>query len=87
MPPKISKNVTEPVLNFIAERIKSKIDRLEYALGRVADFASLHGKVLKVPEVEVILRDFLRKEEELRTGTVQIPWAIAPTYDQISLMA
>jgi len=87
MPLTFSKNIREGVLDFIAERITSNFDCLEAALYEVGSFALLHGKAPTVPEVEVLLRHYLQKEEERQTGLVQIPWTTAPSFDQLFLMS
>ena len=50
------------VLNFLAQRIRANIRRLEGALVRVASFASLTGKKVSVEIVEGLLRDVLNEE-------------------------
>jgi chromosomal replication initiator protein len=50
------------VLNFLAQRIRANIRRLEGALVRVASFASLTGKKVSVEIVEGLLRDLLNEE-------------------------
>ena len=52
----------DEVLNFIAERIRTNIRRLEGALTRVACYASLTNTVLTVERVEGLLRELLQEE-------------------------
>jgi len=77
MPDKLS----DPVLNFIAERVKTNIRRLEGALNRVAAFASLHGKAITVPQTEVLLRDLLQQEGQQSVSIDVIQRRVAETYD------
>ncbi|MCE0484407.1 MAG: chromosomal replication initiator protein DnaA [Methylacidiphilales bacterium] len=77
MPEKLS----DPVLTFIAERVKTNIRRLEGALNRVAAFASLHGKAITVPQVEVLLRDLLQQEGQQTVSIDLIQRRVAETYD------
>jgi len=52
----------DDVLNFIAERIRTNIRRLEGALTRVACYASLTNAKLTVDSVEGLLRELLQEE-------------------------
>ncbi len=73
--------LSDPVLNFIAERVKSNIRRLEGALNRVAAFAALHGKAMSVGQVEVLLRDLLQQEGQQTVSIDLIQRRVAETYD------
>jgi chromosomal replication initiator protein len=77
MPEKLS----DAVLTFIAERVKTNIRRLEGALNRVAAFASLHGKAITVPQTEVLLRDLLQQEGQQSVSIDLIQRRVAETYD------
>jgi chromosomal replication initiator protein len=77
MPQKLS----DQVLEFIAERVKTNVRRLEGALNRVAAFASLHGKAITVPQVEVLLRDLLQQEGHQTVSIDLIQRRVAETYD------
>ena len=77
MPDKLS----DPVLSFIAERVKTNIRRLEGALNRVAAFASLHGRAITVPQTEVLLRDLLQQEGQQAVSIDLIQRRVAETYD------
>ena len=52
----------EEIINFLANRIRTNIRRLEGALIRVASFASLTGKKLTLQVVEGLLREVLHEE-------------------------
>jgi len=69
------------VFEFLAERIKTNVRRLEGALMRVASFASLSGRELTPDAVEHLLKDILQ-EEARRTVTIeQIQRKVAEHYD------
>ena len=71
----------DAVLSFIAERVKTNVRRLEGALNRVAAFASLHGKSITVPQVEVLLRDLLQQEGQTTVSIDLIQRRVTETYD------
>ena len=77
MPEKLS----DAVLSFIAERVKTNIRRLEGALNRVAAFAQLHGRPITVPQTEVLLRDLLQQEGQQSVSIDLIQRRVAETYD------
>ncbi len=73
--------LTDAVLTFIAERVKTNVRRLEGALNRVAAFATLHGRAIAVPQVEVLLRDLLQQEGQQSVSIDVIQRRVAETYD------
>jgi chromosomal replication initiator protein len=77
MPEKLA----DPILGFIAERVKTNVRRLEGALNRVAAFATLHGKAMTVAQVEVLLRDLLQQEGQQTVSIDGIQRRVAETYD------
>ncbi|HUI07214.1 MAG TPA: chromosomal replication initiator protein DnaA [Verrucomicrobiae bacterium] len=66
----IDVKLPEQVIEFIAEKIRTNIRRLEGALVRVASYASLTGKEINREVLESLLRDALH-EEAKRTITVE----------------
>jgi chromosomal replication initiator protein len=52
----------DEVMNFIAQRIRANVRRLEGALVRVASFASLTGQPLTLEVAEGLLREILHEE-------------------------
>ncbi len=52
----------EDVLDFLANRIRTNVRRLEGALIRVASYASLTGKKLSIEVIEGLLREILHEE-------------------------
>jgi chromosomal replication initiator protein len=77
MPEKLS----DAVLGFIAERVKTNVRRLEGALNRVAAFASLHGKAITVTQTETLLRDLLQQEGQQTVSIDLIQRRVVETYD------
>jgi len=73
--------LTDDVLRYIAEKVKSNVRRLEGALTRVAAFASLHGKSITVPQAEVLLKDLLQQEGQQTVNIDSIQRKVAETYD------
>jgi len=63
--------IPEEVLNFLANRIRTNIRRLEGALIRVASYAHLTGKELTNDVVENLLREILQ-EEGRHTITIEV---------------
>jgi chromosomal replication initiator protein len=69
------------VINFLAQRIRANIRRLEGALIRVASFASLTGKKVSVEIVEGLLRDLLNEEGRYSISIEVIQKKVAEHYD------
>lgn len=64
-------SVDDSILDFLAERIRKNVRRLEGALMRIATFASLSREVMTFDRVEHLLRDILREESQ-RAVTVDL---------------
>src|SRR4030088_942924 len=62
-------NLAPDVLEFLAQRVRTNVRRLEGALMRVASFASLSGREVSRDAVEHLLRDILQ-EEAKKTVTI-----------------
>ncbi len=73
--------VDDSVLDFLAEKIRSNVRRLEGALVRVATFASLAGESVTVEKVEYLLRDFIQEEASRQVTIDGIQRAVAETFD------
>ncbi len=69
------------ILDFLAERIRSNIRRLEGALVRVASYSSLTGKKMDLEEVEDKLRDILDDEEHNTVSIEGIQKKVAEQFD------
>jgi chromosomal replication initiator protein len=66
----IDVKLSDQVIEFIAEKIRTNIRRLEGALVRVASYTSLTGKEVNRDALESLLRDALH-EEARRTITIE----------------
>ncbi len=76
-------NVTLPedVLDFLANRIRTNVRRLEGALIRVASFASLTGKKLTIEVIEGLLREILHEEGRFSISIEVIQKKVAEHFD------
>jgi chromosomal replication initiator protein len=76
-------NVTLPdeIMNFLANRIRTNIRRLEGALIRVASYASLTGKKLSLEVVEGLLREVLHEEGRFSISIEVIQKKVAEHFD------
>ncbi len=73
--------VDESILNFLAEKIRTNVRRLEGALMRVATFASLAGESVTVDKVEHLLRDLIREEASRQVTIDAIQKVVAEHFD------
>jgi len=73
--------VDETVLNYLAEKIRTNVRRLEGALMRVATYASLAGESVTVDKVEHLLRDLIREEASRQVSIDAIQKAVAEHFD------
>jgi chromosomal replication initiator protein len=71
----------EDIFNFLANRIRTNIRRLEGALIRVASYASLTGKKLTLEVVEGLLREVLHEEGRFSVNIETIQKKVADHYD------
>jgi chromosomal replication initiator protein len=71
----------DDVMNFLANRIRTNVRRLEGALIRVASYASLTGKKLSIEVVEGLLREILHEEGRLTISIEVIQKKVAEHYD------
>jgi len=69
------------VLEYIAERIRSNIRRLEGALVRAASYTSLTGRELTRESLEYLLRDTLDQEQQEKVTIEGIQRVVAEFYD------
>jgi chromosomal replication initiator protein len=69
------------ILNFLANRIRTNIRRLEGALIRVASYASLTGKKLTLEVVEGLLREILHEEGRYTISIETIQKKVAEHFD------
>ena len=71
----------DSVFEFLANRIRTNVRRLEGALMRVASFASLSGKELNQEVVEHLLKDILQEEARNSVTIEQIQRRVAEHFD------
>ena len=71
----------EEIMNFLANRIRTNIRRLEGALIRVASYAALTGKKLSLEVVENLLREILHEEGRLSISIEVIQKKVAEHFD------
>ncbi|MDB6111493.1 MAG: chromosomal replication initiator protein DnaA [Pedosphaera sp.] len=71
----------EDIMNFLAQRIRANIRRLEGALIRVASYASLTGKKLSIEVVEGLLREVLHEEGRFSINIEVIQKRVAEHFD------
>jgi chromosomal replication initiator protein len=73
--------LSEEIMNFLANRIRTNVRRLEGALIRVASYASLTGKKLTLEVVEGLLREILHEEGRLSISIEVIQKKVAEHFD------
>jgi chromosomal replication initiator protein len=71
----------EEIMQFLANRIRTNIRRLEGALIRVASYASLTGKELSLEIVEGLLREILNEEGRYAINIEVIQKKVAEHFD------
>ncbi len=70
------------IFQFLAERIRTNVRRLEGALMRVASFVSLNdGKLPDTPQLEQLLKDILQEEARRAITIEQIQKRVAEQFD------
>jgi chromosomal replication initiator protein len=74
-------SLSEEIMNFLANRIRTNIRRLEGALIRVASYASLTGKKLSIEVVEGLLREVLHEEGRFSISIEVIQKKVAEHFD------
>ena len=71
----------DEIINFLANKIRTNIRRLEGALIRVASYASLTGKKLTIEVVEGLLREVLHEEGRFSINIELIQKRVAEHFD------
>jgi chromosomal replication initiator protein len=71
----------EEIIDFLANRIRTNIRRLEGALIRVASYAALTGKKLTLEVVEGLLREILHEEGRYSISIETIQKKVAEHFD------
>ena len=73
--------LSDEIMNFLANRIRTNVRRLEGALIRVASYASLTGKKLSIEVVEGLLREVLHEEGRFSINIEVIQKKVAEHFD------
>jgi len=73
--------LSDDIMNFLANRIRTNVRRLEGALIRVASYASLTGKKLTIEVVEGLLREILHEEGRYSVNIEVIQKKVAEHFD------
>ncbi|MDP9292342.1 MAG: chromosomal replication initiator protein DnaA [Verrucomicrobiota bacterium] len=73
--------LSDDVFDFLAQRIRTNVRRLEGALMRVAGFASLSNRPLDTTSIEHLLKDILQEEAKRSITIDQIQRRVAEHYD------
>ena len=73
--------IPEDVMNFLANRIRTNIRRLEGALVRVASYGALTGRKLNLEMVEGLLREILNEEGRFTVNIEVIQRKVAEHFD------
>jgi len=74
-------DIPDEVINFMAERIRTNIRRLEGALARATAYMSLTGRPLTVEKVEGLLREILHEEGRCCINIEMIQKRVAEHFD------
>ena len=77
----IGVTLSDDIMNFLANRIRTNVRRLEGALIRVASYASLTGKKLTIEVVEGLLREVLHEEGRFSINIEVIQKKVAEHFD------
>ena len=77
----IDVELSDQVIEFLAEKIRTNIRRLEGALVRVASYASLTGKEINRDVLESLLRDALHEEAKYTVTIEAIQKRVAEHFD------
>jgi chromosomal replication initiator protein len=73
--------LSQEILEFLAQRVRTNVRRLEGALLRVASFVSLSGREISRETVEQLLRDILQEEAKKIVTIDQIQKKVAEHFD------
>jgi chromosomal replication initiator protein len=73
--------LTKDVLEYLAERVRTNVRRLEGALTRVASYASLNGTQPTIEKIEHLLKDILQEEARRSITIDQIQKRVAEHFD------
>ncbi len=74
-------SLPDHVVEFLADRIRKSVRRLEGGLMRLASYTSLSGKNLSDEKIEGLLKDILREEGRRRVTVSRIQKEVAEHFD------
>ena len=74
-------NLAEDILDFLAQRVRTNVRRLEGALMRIASYQSLNGREISSETVEKLLLDILQAEAKKTVTIDQIQKKVAEHFD------
>jgi len=77
----MKEKLSDDLVQFIAQNVRSNIRRLEGALVRGVSYASLTGRELTLDSLRYLLRDTLDQEEQEEISFGKIQRAVADYYD------
>jgi chromosomal replication initiator protein len=69
------------IIEFLAEKIRNNVRRLEGALMRVASYRSLSGRQTTREDIEMLLRDIFQEQARKAVTIEQIQRKVAETFD------
>jgi chromosomal replication initiator protein len=69
------------VIEFLADKIRNNVRRLEGALMRVASYRSLSGRQITREDIETLLRDIFQEQARRAVTIDQIQRKVAETFD------
>ena len=69
------------VIEFLADKIRNNVRRLEGALMRVASYRSLSGRQIQREDIEMLLRDIFQEQARKAVTIDQIQRKVAETFD------
>ncbi len=69
------------IFEFLADRIRNNVRRLEGALMRVASYCSLSGRTVTRDDIETLLRDVFQEQARRAVTIDQIQRKVAETFD------
>jgi len=73
--------LNKDIIEYIAERVRTNVRRLEGALTRVASYASLNGQQPTTDKIEHLLKDILAEEARRAVTIDQIQKRVAEHFD------
>lgn len=73
-------SITQPILEFLAERVAKNVRRMEGALARISSYISLVADKIDIPSVEKLLKDILQEEAQERVTIEKVQQKVTEHY-------